>query len=77
MLRYTRLACPVVNRHNVMMYSFSYYCCKCLGSVPFSRGTYFVNDSVAKEINSLINGTDRQLVHYGFLQLVRGEMYFV
>jgi len=77
MLRYTCLACPVLNRHYVIMYSFSYYCSKCLGSVSFSRGRYFVNDSVAKEINSLINGTDLQHIHYGFLQLVRGEMYFV
>jgi hypothetical protein len=77
MLRYTCLVCPFVNRHYLMIYSFSCYCSKCLGSVPFSGGRYFVSDSVTKEINSLINGTDRQLVHYGFLQLVRGEIYFV
>jgi len=27
MLCYTCLVCPVVNRHDVMMYLFSYYCC--------------------------------------------------
>ena len=74
---YTCIACPVVNRRYVMVYSSSYYCSKSLGSVPFSRGKYFVNDLVAKEINSLINGRDLQLVHYGFLQVVRGEMYLV